>query len=206
MTTSKNIKEYILITFAAFITAIAVNMFFIHDGLAPGGITGLALVVSNIVNIEVDLMSLVITIPLLLLATYRLGSTFGAKTLYISLMTPFFMRILPQYWLLEGLANINQYLELGISGALAGILIGTGIALALKSDCATGGTDVMALLIHQYLSKVEVSNIIFVLDGLIIVGSGLIKKNLWVSVFSFLSLLVIINTIKILTTPREQEV
>ena len=44
MIDKKIIKQYVLITFAAFITAIAVNIFFVHDGLAPGGITGLSLV------------------------------------------------------------------------------------------------------------------------------------------------------------------
>lgn len=203
MIDKKIIKQYVLITFAAFITAIAVNIFFVHDGLAPGGITGLSLVVSNIISVRVDVVSLMVTIPLLMLATIRLGRTFGVKTLYISLMTPFFMSFLPQYWLFQGLAKINPYLELGLSGIIAGILVGTGIALALNSDCATGGTDVMALLIHQHLDQMKLSNIIFILDGLIIVGSGLIKNDLLVSVFSFISLLVIINTIKILTISTE---
>ena len=200
------IKEYLLITFAAFITAIAVNMFFIHDGLAPGGITGMALVVSSLTKIKVEIMSLVISIPLLILATWKLGKSFGIKTLYITLMTPLFLKIVPQYWLLEGLVKIHPNLELILSGILAGILVGTGIALALKSDCATGGTDVIAILIHQVLKKVEVSNIIFVLDGLIIIASGIIKQNLWISVFSFISLLIIIKTIKTLTNPKEQSV
>lgn len=206
MIDKKIIKEYSLITFAALITAIAVNNFFLHDGLAPGGITGLALVVSSVTNIKVEIMSLMITIPLLIVATLQLGSQFGIKTLYITLMTPLFMKLVPQVWLFENIAAYNIYLELALSGIVGGLLVGTGIALALKSDCATGGTDVIALLINKFIKKIEVSNIIFMLDGTIILASGLIQKNLWISVFSFFSLIVIINTIKTLTNPKEQEV
>lgn len=202
MANKKMIKEYSLITFAAFITAIAVNMFFIHDGLAPGGITGMALVVSSITGIKVEVMSLMISIPLLLIATWKLGKSFGLKTLYITLMTPLFMKIVPQYWLLGGLVKVHPNLELILSGLVAGILVGTGIALALKSDCATGGTDVLAILIHRILKKTEVSNIILVLDGTIILASGIIKQNVWISFFSFISLLVIIKTIKTITNPK----
>ena len=200
------IKEYSLITFAAFITAIAVNMFFIHDGLAPGGITGMALVVSSVTGVKVEVMSLMISIPLLIIATWKLGSSFGIKTLYITLMTPFFLRFVPEYWLFEGLVKIHPNLELIASGLVAGILVGTGIAFALNSNCATGGTDVLAILIQRVLKKFEVSSIIFVLDGTIIIASGIIKQNLWISVFSFISLLVIIQTIKTLANPKEQAV
>ena len=203
MKNKKMIKDYSLITFAAFITSIAVNMFFIHDGLAPGGITGMALVVSSITGIKVEVMSLMISIPLLIIATWKLGSSFGIKTLYITLMTPLFMKVVPQYWLLEGLIKVHPNLELISSGVIAGILVGSGIALALKSDCATGGTDVLAILIQKVLKKGEVSNIIFILDGTIIVASGIIKQNLWISFFSFISLLVIIKTIKTIVNPKE---
>lgn len=206
MKNKKVIKEYFLITIASFITALAVNLFFIHNGLAPGGITGLSLVVSSVTNIDVEIMSLMITIPLLIIATQQLGSNFGIKTLYITLMTPLFLKVVPQIWILSSISEYNTYLELGLSGIAGGLLVGTGIALALKSDCATGGTDVMALLINKYIKKMEVSNIIFILDGIIILTSGFIKKNLWVSVFSLFSLIVIINTIKIITSPKEQEV
>ena len=197
------IKDYTLITFAALITAVAVNMFFIHDGLAPGGITGLALVVSSITGIKVEVMSLMISIPLLIIATWKLGSAFGIKTLYITLMTPLFMKVVPAFWLFESLAAIHPLLELFASAIFAGILVGTGIGLALNSECATGGTDVLALLIQTILKKAKLATIIFILDASIIVSSGIIKNNLWISIFSFVSLLAIIQTIKIVTTPKE---
>ena len=67
--------------------------------------------------------------------------------------------------------------------------------MALKSDAATGGTDVLALLIQKKLTKVKLSKIILVLDGLIIVSTAMIHGNVLLAVFSFLSLYVITQTL-----------
>lgn len=195
-------KDYLKITLSAIVTAIAVKFFFIHNGLAPGGITGLALVTSSITGIDVEKMSLIISIPMLLVAVLLLGKSFGIKTLYITIMTPVFMKIIPSYWFTSKLAEINPILELLVSGILAGVLIGTGIAIALKANCATGGTDVLALIIQFFFKGLKLSNIILVLDGLIIIGSGVVTSNWMISIFSLISLLVIIQTIKILTNPK----
>lgn len=195
-------KDYLKITLSAIVTAIAVKFFFIHNGLAPGGITGLALVLSSFLGISVETMSLMISIPMLIVAVLLLGKNFGIKTLYITVMTPLFMKVVPAYWLTQPLVSISPVLEFLVSGTLAGILIGIGIAIALNADCATGGTDVLALIIQHITKYPKLSNIIFVLDGLIIISSGLVTSNWMISIFSLVSLFVIIQTIKICTNPR----
>lgn len=163
-----------------------------HDGLAPGGITGLSLVLSTLTKIEVSTMSLIVSVPLLVISTVVLGKGFGIKTLAIILLTPLWMRILPQVHLLAALPEIPQWI---ISGVVGGILIGTSIYLAIKSDAATGGTDVLALLIQKLMPNAKLSNIILVLDGLIIVSTAMIHKNILLAVFSFISLYVITQTL-----------
>ena len=186
------IRDYAWITFAAAITALAVNFFFSSTGLAPGGITGLSIVCSSIFGIDVSTMSLCISIPLLILSTIVLGKSFGIKTLYI---TPLFMKIIPTIAITQSLADIHPIVELLVAGALGGILVGGAIGIALNHDCATGGTDVIALLIQHVFKFLKLSVILFVLDGSVVVTSGIITNSIFISVFSFLSLLVIIKTI-----------
>lgn len=195
-------KDYLKITLSAIVTAIAVKFFFIHNGLAPGGITGLALVTSSITNIKVETMSLVISIPMLAIAVFLLGKNFGLKTLYITIMTPLFMKVVPAIWVTKSLVSISPILEYLVSGTIAGILIGIGISIALNAQCATGGTDVLALIIQYFIKNAKLSNIILMLDGLIIISSGIVTSNWMISIFSLVSLLVIIQTIKICTNPR----
>ena len=193
------VKDYGWITFAAAITALAVNFFFIYTGLAPGGITGLSLVCSTIIGIPVSTMSLCISIPLLILSTLVLGKSFGIKTLYITLVTPLFMKIIPEVHITQELYEIHPILELVVAGLLGGILVGAAIGVALNHECATGGTDVIALLIQHVFKFLKLSVILFFLDGSVVIASGVITNNILISVFSFLSLMVIIQTISFVT-------
>lgn len=181
-------KLSLRIVLSSLLTAVVVNFFFMHDGLAPGGITGLALVLSTLLKIEVSTMSLMISLPLLIISTLVLGKGFGIKTLIIILLTPLWMRVLPKYPLLVSLPNL---LEWTISGIVGGLLIGFSIYLAIISDAATGGTDVMALLIQKKLKQVPLSRIILALDGIIIVSTAAIHQEVLLALFSFGSLFVI---------------
>ncbi len=181
-------KLSLRIVLSSLLTAVVVNFFFMHDGLAPGGITGLALVLSTLLKIEVSTMSLMISLPLLVISTLVLGKGFGIRTLIIILLTPLWMRVLPKYPLLVSLPNL---LEWTISGIVGGLLIGFSIYLAIISDAATGGTDVMALLIQKKLKQVPLSRIILALDGIIIVSTAAIHQEVLLALFSFGSLYVI---------------
>ena len=196
------IKDYFWITVAAAMTALAVNLFFSSTGLAPGGITGLSIVCSSILHIEVSTMSLCISIPLLILSTIVLGKSFGIKTLYITIASPLFMKIIPSIAITAPLQQIHPIVELIVAGALGGLLVGCAIGIALNHDCATGGTDVIALLIQHVFKFFKLSAILFVLDGSVVITSGIITNSIFISVFSFLSLMVIIQTISFVTKKK----
>ncbi|WP_409242331.1 YitT family protein [Clostridium perfringens] len=83
------------------------------------------------------------------------------------------------------------------------MLVGVAIGIALNHDCATGGTDLIALLIQHFIKIFKVPIILLFLDGFVVLASGIISKNILIAVFSFISLMVIIQTIKYLTTTKE---
>lgn len=184
------IKDYLWITLSSILTAMAVNFFFKEHNLAPGGITGASIIGSNFTGIPVEVMSLSISIPLLIMGILFLGKSFGIKTLYITLMSPLFLKLIPE---------INVTDNLLIAGIIGGLLVGSAIGIAIVRNCATGGTDLAAMLINKIVRFVKLPVILFILDGTIVVGSGIISKNFMISVYSLLSLFVIINTINFIT-------
>lgn len=196
------IKDYSFITISSLLTAIAVNCFFQCTGLAPGGITGLSIIFSLITRIPVSYMTLCISIPLLVLATILLGKSFGIKTLYITFMTPVCMEIVPVIDLFQLLQGTPQLLIQIIAAIIGGVLVGTAIGLALNHDCATGGTDVIALLIQHFFKFFKLSVILFVLDGSVVIASGFISGDFMIAILSLFSLFVIINTIKYITSKK----
>lgn len=197
-----SVKDYLFITLSSLLTAIAVNCFFQCTGLAPGGITGLSIIFSLITKIPVSYMTLCISIPLLILATVLLGKSFGIKTLYITLMTPVCMELVPAINLFQIFPDIPQLMIKIIAAIFGGLLVGTAIGLALNHDCATGGTDVIALLIQYFFKSFKLSVILFVLDGSVVIASGFISGDFMIAILSLFSLFIIINTIKYVTSKK----
>lgn len=185
------VKDYLLITISALLMALAVNFFFAEHTLAPGGITGLSVVLSAFLSIPVENISLGISIPLLVMGILFLGKNFGIKTLYITLMMPLFLKVIPQTHITDNLL---------VAGVIGGLLVGTAIGIAIVRDCSTGGTDLAAMLINKVVKFLKLPVILFMLDGFIIVASGIISKNFMISVYSLISLFIIIKTIGFVTT------
>ncbi|HBF2789602.1 TPA: YitT family protein [Clostridioides difficile] len=185
------IKDYLLITISAFLMALAVNFFFAEHTLAPGGITGLSVVISTFLSMPVENISLGISMPLLVMGLLFLGKGFGIKTLYITLMGPLFLKVIPQTHITDNLL---------VAGVIGGLLVGTAIGIAIIRGCSTGGTDLVAMLINKVIKFLKLPVILFMLDGFIIVASGIISKNFMISIYSLISLLLIIKTIGFVTT------
>jgi len=198
------IRDYACITFSALLTALAVNCIFQSTGLAPGGITGLAIICSLITKIPVAYMTLCISIPLLVLGTLLLGKSFGIKTLYITLVTPVCMKLVPYVDFARLFSGLPDILMLLLAAVLGGLLVGTAIGIALNHDCATGGTDLIALLIQYFFRFFKLSAILFVLDGSVVIASGVISGDFFIAAFSLLSLFIIIHTIKFVTSRKKE--
>lgn len=203
LTAAELIRDYACITVSALLTALAVNCIFQSTGLAPGGITGLAIICSLITRIPVSYMTLCISIPLLVLGTLLLGKSFGIKTLYITLATPVCMKLVPYVDFAGLLSGIPNILMLLLAAVIGGLLVGTAIGIALNHDCATGGTDLIALLIQHFFRFLKLSAILFALDGSVVIASGVISGDFLIAVFSLLSLFIIIHTIKFITSRKK---
>jgi len=158
--------------------------------LAPGGITGMSIVVNATAGLPVEYVSLGISASLLIMGILFLGKSLGIKTLYIKLTAPLFLKVIPQTHI------TNSLFIAGIAGRL---LVGSAIGIAILRGCATGGTDLLAMLINKVFTKFKLPMILFVLDGIVVLGSGIISKNYMVSIYSLISLFVIINTISYTT-------
>lgn len=190
------VLDYLLITVSAFLMALAVNLFFKEHTLAPGGITGLSVVLNAFSDIPVEYISLGISMPLLVLGVLFLGKSFGIKTLYITFAGPVFLKLIPETHITNNML---------ISAIVGGLLVGTAIGIALIRGCSTGGTDLAAMLINKIIRFLKLPFILFILDGTIIIASGIISKNFMTSVYSLISLLVIIKSISYITTKFSKE-
>lgn len=163
-------KNILIITTGAMIYAIGISLFLNPNNLAPGGITGIAVILNHILGIEIGTMYFILNIPIVFLGIWKFGFCFIAKTAYavtvISIFTNF-------------LADVRVWTEdLILAGIVGGGLIAVGIGLIFKAGATTGGTDIIVKLLRKKYKHLKTSILFLYIDIMIVSISGIVFKNL----------------------------
>lgn len=126
------------------IYALAVVLFIIPNGLITGGTTGIALFLNNIINIPIALFVSLFNLIMFLLGAYILGKKFAftslISTFYYPVILTIFERVIPNNLITE---------DTLLASIFAGILIGVGIGIVIKSGASTGGMDIPPLVLNR---------------------------------------------------------
>lgn len=88
------VYEYALISFATFVIAAAVYFFLIPSKVVIGSISGLAIVIAELVPLSISMITMILNVILLVIGFLLLGKEFGMKTVYTSLLMPIFIAVL----------------------------------------------------------------------------------------------------------------
>jgi len=152
-----------------FLSAIAVNFFFQPGHVYSSGATGLAQILSVLsqrfigFTIPVSLTFYAINIPLMIVAWYQIGHKFTIFTFITVSMSSLFIQLVPV------VTVTNDPIMNALFG---GVVMGTGIGFALRSNISSGGTDIVSLTIRKRTGK-NVGSISFFVNGTIMLIAGL---------------------------------
>lgn len=159
----ESIKKLVIITFSVFITAIGIYYLWIPLNLAPGGSTGLTVILKAFFpNIPVSAVIGAINIILLILGFILVGREFGGYTIYSSVLLSAFIRLFELIYPVTVPLVDNIFLNL-IYGS---IFVGAGVGLAFNQNASTGGTDILAKIINKYY-HISLSKAVLMTDLLI---------------------------------------
>lgn len=166
-----NILSYIIITFGTAIIAAAIYFFKFPNHFSVGGVSSLAVLLSQLVNhavTESQIMSIA-NGALLIVALIVLGKSFAIKTVYstalLSLLTLLFE------WLFPLAEPITSHMFLELILTIGGIAIGS--AILFSQGASSGGTDVIAMIIKKF-TNAEIGTALLLSDALMVVASGFI--------------------------------
>ena len=141
----QKIKEYLLITIGVALTAIALEYFFFPCDIAAGGVSGIGLVVNKVSGLDTSIVVLVLNILLFILAFIVLGKSFGAKSIYATVMLSVFMWIIEKFFT-PGVLTENMFL----ASFFGSIILGMGAAIVFHQGASTGGTSIIAAIISKF--------------------------------------------------------
>lgn len=139
-------KEYAIITLATIIVASGVFFFLIPSHLAVGSVSGLVIVLSNVLPFKISVMTFVLNAVLLVFGFLTIGKDFGAKTVYTSLVLPvilgIFEIIFPENKSITG----DSFLDL--LGYI--FVVSIGLAILFNRNASSGGLDIIAKFLNKY--------------------------------------------------------
>ena len=174
--TTNRVKNYIILTVAALIYAVAVSLFLDPNNIAPGGVTGIAILVSRFTPITTGTVNLLINVPIVLLGLWKFGWRFICSTMYALAMITVFINAF------EGYGAVTE--DLMIAAVIGGALIGSALALVFKAGATTGGADIIVKVLRTKWKHIKTNTLFLVFDSIVIIASWIVFHDLTVAFYA----------------------
>lgn len=170
----KNIKQrildYLIITVASFTYAVGVSQFMDPNSLAPGGVTGISIILNRILPVETGTLIMIINIPIILLGVWKFGVKFIISTFYSIAMTSLFTNLLAPLG-----AATNDVLLAALAGS---VIIAASIGVIFKRGATTGGTDIVIKCLRLKFPHMKTGMLFFLTDVFVVVISAVVFRNI----------------------------
>ena len=164
----------------AFIMAFAVSFFLLPNELSSGGFSGIATILYYKLKVPMGITIAFLNIPLFLMAGYKIGKKFFAKSIVGTVSLSAFIDILDGF---EPLTNDKM-----LAAIYGGLLTGIGTAVILKSHSSTGGSDLLTNIIKRFNSKIEMGRVITIIDAVIVFSNVIFLQKIEIGLYSAITI------------------
>ena len=182
------VRDYAVITVAMLMGVLGLNLFLLPNQITMGGIMGVASIVYWGTGIPAQDTYFVLNALLLVAALRVLGWRFCAKTIYAVIVFTVGSMVLQSVMPPDLHLLADQKFMACMVGA---VFMGTSVGLGLSAGGSTGGSDVVAAMVHKY-RDVSLGHIILFCDLAIITSSYVVLRD-WEKVLYGYVLLFIIS-------------
>lgn len=167
------VKTILSMLCSSFLIAFAAECLLTPNNFATGGATGVAVILNKAFGVSLSLTVFCINAPLIIISFFVVNKRFAVLTLgNVGTQT---------LWLLVmETANFPQLVfdEKVFAAIFAGILMGAGITLALKTGGSSGGMDIVAVIVQKKISANSIAWVLFALNCAVILSSYFVYRDL----------------------------
>ncbi|MEG1153148.1 MAG: YitT family protein [Ruthenibacterium sp.] len=163
--------------------ALGIYTFAKASAFAPGGISGLALVINYLTGLPIGVMTLLLNIPIILISYKVVGKLFLLKSLRTMLISTFFMDVV--------FPHIPLYIgDRFLAALFTGLFVGAGLAIVYMRGSSTGGTDFLIIAINKLRPHLSVGTVTLLTDSLVIVLGGFVFGDIDAMLYGVISTVV----------------
>lgn len=177
--------DYLTITAASLIYAVAVSLLLDPNALAPGGVTGIAVILNRVTNVATGTWIFLINIPILVLGMWKFGIRFILSTAYATFTISVFTNLLNRI----GAVTDDLFLASVAGGALLALALG----LVFKAGATTGGMDIVIKLLRLKFPHMRTGSLFLITDAVVVILSAFAFQNIEVAMYA--GLVVVVNSV-----------
>ena len=184
---SSVLSNFLLMTVGSVIYAIAIAMFLDPNQLAPGGVSGLSIILNTLLPIGTGVWILLINIPLLIVGLIVFKVKFLIGTVYSTVLSSALIevidRVFPHF-----IPDMSEHLLLAALAGGAGLAVGIG--LVFRGGGSTGGFDIVVKLLRRKFRHMKTGGLYLFLDCTVIVLSAIVFQNVLVPMYAVVTVVV----------------
>lgn len=178
-----HIRDYGIITVSSILYAVSVTMFLDPNSLAPGGVTGIAIILNRLTGLETGTLMLLINIPILILGAWKFGIKFILSTLYCTALMSVFTNLLAPV----GALTQDPFLASLTGSALAALALGW----IFKAGATSGGTDIIVKVLRLKFPYLKTSALFLITDAMIVTASAFVFRDIEKAIYAGLTVFLI---------------
>jgi uncharacterized membrane-anchored protein YitT (DUF2179 family) len=185
----KTVREYVFSSIGAVLTAIGLVSFLIPNNIACGGVSGIAIVLTNVIGVPVGILMYFLNGLLFIVSFLVIGKEFGLRSIVCTFLLNFFVDFFDRVIAFPKYQGEDLFLAVFLGVSISAI----GMALTFSQNSSTGGTDIIARILNKYFGT-SIGLSLLLIDLVIGLAAG-IAYNSRIGMYSILS--VILNGITI---------
>jgi len=179
---SKRAWDYAIITIGSIIYAVGLAMFLDPNNLAPGGFSGISIIVNRFTDIPTGTLFLIFNIPVMTLGAWKFGWRFITSSIY----SIFLISILSNFLISFGPATKDPLLA-AIAG---GSLIAIGVGMTFRVGATTGGMDIIVKFLRLRYKHLKTGVIFLLTDALVVTASGIVFRKVDTALYAGIAVVV----------------
>lgn len=138
------VRKIFYIIFGNLLCSIAINVFFVPNGLLSTGVGGLSIILNYLMGTPIGFMVFLLNVPLMILGLFKLDKKF---MIYTGISVVLYSWILN---LTSGLSEVFVVKDVFIAAVFGAVFNGAGMGFMFRNDVCQGGFDILATILKRY--------------------------------------------------------
>lgn len=178
--------DILVMILAAAIYSLGVHFFISPNDIAPGGVTGIAIILTEFWGISVGTLIFLLNIPLIIAGFILLNKTTMIKTMISVVLITIFTNLAEMFVPVYDASGGNGIIAAIFGGAAMGI----GLGLGYNRESTSGGTDILTKIIGKYHTDFKLGAIQAALDGIVVLLGFAVFRDVNTVLFAAIAIFV----------------